>query len=291
MELIMAQVNKVSTEARNPDDNTLEKTITRNSKDNGKLDNEVSVEDIGSTIPLQEQDINDAKNSFPKTQTNVNEIRAMAKNADQHNPRKNVTTIEDNLDDEINVKEELCDQNNLNCSMDRVSEVHLRNSSTHDSEASFPKTQQTENETVETTFDDNSVDPNEFSESDSGIQQHYESMEFPSQNMYQDESGYSYYYEDVHYDEEDDSESDEELEEYSHTSHQPLSSHLYASCNEYTNEQIENIYDYSSQEANKNVSQDWGQECDEQKDCVNSKNEDADVLQNHVEETRKVCLN
>ena len=291
MELIMAQVNKVSTEVRNPTESTFEKPIAEVSKHEKQPANEFLVENIGNPIFLQDRDSNDEKNSLQGTQSNAHDTTTMATNTDPQDPRQNVDTVQDNIDVEINTKEELYDQDNLDCSIDRFSEVRLRSTNTGNSEANFSKEQQIEDEIVETTFDDHSGDHNEFSESDSGIQQHYETVEFPSQHMYQDESGYSYYYEDVHYDEEDDSEGDEELEEYSHPRHQQLNSHPYASCNEYTNDQIENIHGYPSEKENKATSQDRGQEWHEQTHPVNEENPEAEGLQIHVEETRKVCLN
>merc|ERR1719322_2401319 len=117
----------------------------------------------------------------------------------------------------------------------------------------------------ETKLDENFGDHNEHSESDSGIQQHYESMDFTSQNMYQDETGYSYYYEDVHYDEDDDSDSDEELDEYSHVGNQVQDIHPYSSYNEYANKMAEGID--NSQEPIEISSHGFDQGNEEKKSC------------------------
>ena len=58
----MAQVNKVSTEVRNPTESTFEKPIAEVSKHEKQPDNEFLVENIGSPIFLQDRDSNDEKN-------------------------------------------------------------------------------------------------------------------------------------------------------------------------------------------------------------------------------------
>jgi len=147
--------------------------------------------------------------------------------------------------------------------------------------------EQTE-ENGEKKFDENFCDHNEHSESDSGIQQHYESMDFTSQNMYQDEAGYSYYYEDVHYDEEDDSDSDEELDEYSHVGNQVQHIHPYSSYNEYANDEPEAIY--NSQEPNDISSQGFDQEIEGEISCQLTQ-EEIEGLQNHAAANVEECEN
>jgi len=66
--------------------------------------------------------------------------------------------------------------------------------------------------------EDQSPDHNEFSEGNDDLQHQYKATNFAENSMYQDEVGYSYYYEDVNYDEDGEHNSDEgddELEEYS----------------------------------------------------------------------------
>ena len=64
--------------------------------------------------------------------------------------------------------------------------------------------------------------------------------------MHQDESGCSYYYEDVHYDEgdENDSDSDEELDVYNHTEYSESEAYLYAARSEYSKDHMENIHNH-----------------------------------------------
>ena len=113
----------------------------------------------------------------------------------------------------------------------------------------LPETEQNEDEVIDTAFDEHSMDHNECSESDSGIQQHYETTDFLSHNMYQDETGYSYYYEDIHYDDEEEngSDSDEELEEYNHPTPSESDAYVYAARTEYTNDPVENIHNYPAE--------------------------------------------
>ena len=99
-------------------------------------------------------------------------------------------------------------------------------------------------------FNDPTIDTNDYSESDSGIQQHYETtadfIALQQQHMYQeDETGYSYYYEDVEYDEDEndsDDESDEELEEYNHPVQAMADPSFYAHNDEYLKNFVENTF-------------------------------------------------
>ena len=264
MQLIMAQVNKVSTEARHPVEGISEITSTVGSNVEESSKSEMPVENIGSEI------------------ANIANRNVGQENAPRGTATHEETTSRDNIEEEETDNEE-----NTNCSMDRVSDIPLQKNSVYYSASHASKNGQIE----EVTSDENFVDQNECSESDSGIQQHYESMDFASQNMYQDESGYSYYYEDVHYDEDDDSESDEELEEYSHLGNQISSSHLYPSLNAYTKEQVESIYELPTQEVNNIAHEHFNEEYAENYDIQNEKNGDIEVLQNEKTETFEVCLN
>ena len=147
----------------------------------------------------------------------------------------------------------------------------------------LPGTEQNEDEIIDTTFGEQSVDPNECSESDSGIQQHYETTDFLSHNSYEDEAGYSYYYEDVHYDEEDENESDtdDELEVYNQIVNSKPEAYLYAARTEYTNDPVENIHKYPEEASQQildsfNLSEEKIQENPTLEDTIQNQDEETE---------------
>ena len=255
MQLIMAQVNKVSTEVNHPDETASDISTFSNSNNKGSSENQIIADNDTSQM------------------TNVS-----------HKNQTQNSTIDGQSMHEGTPKEEIYNLEQTNCSRDQVSDIHLQNNT-----VSLARINASEIELIEdngeTKFDETFGDHNEHSESDSGIQQHYESMDFTSQNMYQDETGYSYYYEDVRYDEEDDSDSDEELDEYSHVGNQVQDIHDYSSYNEYANNMEEGTY--NSQEPTEISSHGFDQENEEENSCQRTP-EDIEVLQNHVGEYSKV---
>ena len=257
MQLIMAQVNKVSTEVNHPHENASDISTISSSIYKGPSENQILADNEASQVT----------------------------NLSHNNQAQKSTIAEQNMNERI-PKEETYNLEHTNCSKDEVSNTPLENFT-----ASHARTHVSEIEEIEdngeTKFEENFGDHNEHSESDSGIQQHYESMDFTSQNMYQDETGYSYYYEDVHYDEEDDSDSDEELDEYSHAGNQVQDIHPYSSYNQYANDQAEGIY--NSQEPTDISSHGFDREIDEESSCQLTR-EDIEDLQNYVGENVKVCL-
>ena len=98
--------------------------------------------------------------------------------------------------------------------------------------------------------EDQTIENNEYSESDSGIQRHFETtadfIALQQQHMYQEEeTGYSYYYEDVEYDEDEndsDDEDDDELEEYNHHVQAMADPSFYAHNDEYLKSFVENTF-------------------------------------------------
>ena len=262
MQLIMAQVNKVSTEVRHPAENMSDTSTTRS------FNNETFPESHNHMDHIESQA--DRENIRDDDQTNHSQSSETSK----HINEKNIRT------------EELHQQESTNCSINQVGVIPSQNKGSHHSKTHISEKQLIDDD-EETAPDYNYDDHNEHSESDSGIQQHYESMDFTSQNMYQDEAGYSYYYEDVHYDDEDDSDSDEELEEYNHTGYQISDSHLYSSIDGYTNENGERIYGYSTQALNDIISNDIDQDYEQQSSCQLTQ-EGNEVLQNHIGENMEV---
>ena len=255
MQLIMAQVNKVSTEVNHPDETESYTSTISRSNNKGPSENQTLVDNDTSQM------------------TNVS-----------HKNQTQKSTIDEQSMNERIPEEEIYNLEHKNCSKEEVSDIRLQNNTVSHARTHASEIEQIE-ENGETKFDENFCDHNEHSESDSGIQQHYESMDFTSQNMYQDEAGYSYYYEDVHYDEEDDSDSDEELDEYSHVGNQVQHIHPYSSYNEYANDEAEAIY--NSQEPNDISSHGFDQEIEGENSCQLAQ-EEIEVLQNHAAENVEV---
>ena len=248
MAQIMEQVNRVSTEINDPvnvpavkisGNNTNESEINAPEKCNEKEEStkleSKSADPIGQSLP----EMSDVKtNDFSETT-----LRTCDKMF------KDETTEIDNIAVEnIGTNDDIYEGQN-NCSTNVTSNDN----------GSLPGTEQNEEEVTDAAFDEHSMDHNEGSESDSGIQQHYETTDFLSHNIYEDESGYSYYYEDVHYDEEDENESDsdEELEVYNHTAHSEPEAYLYAARTEYTHDPVEIIHNYPEETTQISDSFNW----------------------------------
>ena len=93
---------------------------------------------------------------------------------------------------------------------------------------------------IERDFDEQSTDHDECSSESEGDIQQYDVTDFDRENMYQDESEYSYYHDKFQYYEENNSESDEELDEYSHPVQVDTNKNLDDLKHEGTNVPIEN---------------------------------------------------
>ena len=234
MAQIMAHVNRVSTEINEPVDAKLS-PIPGNDNHENEITGSVTFDEREASTKIE----NIQKDVFGKISPGESNIRTCKiletaiRTSEEISTEEN-TNIGDNGGETNGTNEKLYENVN-NCSTDPMS---------IDNDC-LPETEQTEDEVLDTAFDESSMDHNQYSESDSGIQQHYETTDFLSDNTYQDESGYSYYYEDVHYYEEGENDSDsddDELEEYNHHAHSDSQAYIYSATTENSKDPVENIH-------------------------------------------------
>ena len=221
MEKIMAQVNKVSTEIKDP-------VELKSSNNTGTIYEENLISSL---------EISNASNDETSKNRTSRDIRSENISDD--------TFVEGKINEPREMFVPTCE-----AEFENISENHEKSVDELEGTNISGRKEELNKEVYCDDFDDQTIDTNEYSESDSGIQQHYETtadfIALQQQHMYQeDETGYSYYYEDVEYDEDEndsDDESDEELEEYNHPVQAMADPSFYAHNDEYLKNFVENTF-------------------------------------------------
>ena len=244
MEQIMAQVNKVSTETKDQSgDKSPESTIS--STDRGMIESGDLSDTKGKSPEEPDNSGDEVVQNVPEGYcTKPNDRSNVVHEAFENNEQK----IE-NIDGEnfnIDPKRETEDHQKNNCSYNFASTKNVKSTKSSECNTDSNKKENIAERFNSCDLDDQSLDNNDFSRRDDGIQDHYETTNFVENGIYQDQFGYSYHYEDVDYDENDENnsdESDDELEEYAQSGTDQQE--YYASNTNCTRNPVEDMYSHA----------------------------------------------